>query len=216
MMPPNYFLRRFDAGAVTTFQMQFRNGPARLSNAYTLGDFNGTTLTLARTWGGHDAEGTGLSPCVIELQGYPTPTPYTHTPTYTPTPICTNFQYQFVGFDNNGVVHYTIRNTDVAIGVLTGFTVNWNTYNRSVRTIWLDMVSVGGTNAFDPRAVVVWDGAIHTSPAVVNAGDAGWRVSAYIEPGQTVDVWLDFEGTAGRLDEHLGFFPPTSTTRCSS
>ncbi len=204
---PNYFLRRFDAGAITTFQMQFRNGPSQLNSAYTLGQFNGTTLTLARTWGGHDREGTGLSPCVIELEGFPTPTPFTHTPTFTPTPICTNFEYEFVGFDNNAVVHYTIRNTDVAMGVLTGFTINWNTYNRPIgNSVYLDMVSVGGTNAFDPRAVVVWNGRIDNSPAVVNAGDPGWLVSAYIEPGQAVDVWLDFEGTAGTLDGDLGFF----------
>jgi len=143
---------------------------------------------------------------VIELTGYPTPTPYTHTPTFTPTPVCTNFEYEFVGFENNAVVHYTIRNTDIATGYLTGFTINWNTYNRAVSTIWLNMVSVGGTNAFDPRAVIVWYGHIDNSPAVVNSGDPGWLVDAVIEPGQSVDVWLDFEGTAGRLDTDRGFF----------
>ena len=202
---PNYFLRLFDAGAVTTFQMRFQNGPSRLDSVYTLGQFNGSTLTLARTWGGHDFEGTGLPPCVIELTGYPTPTPYTHTPTFTPTPVCTNFEYEFVGFENNAVVHYTIRNTDIATGYLTGFTINWNTYNRAVSTIWLNMVSVGGTNAFDPRAVIVWYGHIDNSPAVVNSGDlAGWWTP--IELGQSVDVWLT--SRAGRPPGHRSRFLP--------
>lgn len=197
---PNYTLRKFDANTVTTWQVKFSNGPSRLSDYYTLGHFAGTRLYFGTEWGGVNQD------CVVELTGYPTPTPSNETPTDTPTPICTNYEVEFVSFETNGVVHYVIRNTDVALAYITGFTINWNTYGRTLPAILLDFVSVGGSNAFDPAAVIIWDGSDNSSPAIANDGDAAWRVNAAIEPGDVIDVWLDFDGTSGRLDTSLGYF----------
>jgi len=192
--------RRLDAGTSVTFQAEFANGPANLSSYFTIGSFAGTKIYFGTEWGGVNQD------CVLEITGYPTPTPYTLTPTYTPTPVCTNYLTRFVGFDLNGVVHFTVTNTDVAVAYLTGFSINWNTYNQSRKSITLDFVSAGGTSAHDSRAVLVWDGNIPTPPGVASQGSAGWQTSPVIEPGRTLDVWFDFDGTSKRLSDE-GYIP---------
>jgi len=191
---PTYYIRKFDAAEVTTWQILFTNGPAMLSNYFTLGNFAGTTLYFGTQWGGVNTN------CQVTLVGYPTPTPPSVTPTRTPTPVCADYVVSFMGFETNGVVRFRVRNTGTAIANLTGFTIAWNTYNRSLPPISLDFVSVGGTSAFDPVAVKVWDGNDNSSPATATSGGAGWIVNAAIDPGQTANIWLDFDGTAGRLD----------------
>jgi hypothetical protein len=200
--PPNYLNIRFDADRSTTFQMLFNNGPSKLNEYFSVGQFNGTYLVLSRTWG---ALGSDPPPCILEIPDAATPTPVQETPTHTPTPICTNYEFEFVSFEANGVVHYAMRNTDVAVAQITGFSINWNSYGRPLDPINLDFVSVRGTGAFDPSTIIIWDGNATTPPAVGQAGDANWLVTAVVEPNQTVDIWLDFDGTSGRLDTALGY-----------
>jgi len=201
--PPDYVLRRFDANSVTTFQLRFSNGPSRLSDYYTTGQFGGSYLTLGRTWGGIPDGVT--TPCTVMLPDIPTPTPPSETPTNTPTPDCTNFEASFVSFETNAVAHFQIRNTDIALAQLTGFSINWDTYNRSRPPITLDFVSVGGTNAFDPAAIIMWDGNDTSPPASSGVGEGGWQVTPLIRPNEVLDVWFDFDGTSGRLDLELGY-----------
>ncbi len=210
---PTYLMRRFDPNTITPLRIEFANGPSRLTDYFVPGVFDGTRLYLGTTWGG-----IGFDPdndCLVELTGYPTPTPtytptasptgydLTRTATFTPTPVCTNYEVRFIGFETNGVVHFTVRNTDIAMAYITGFSINWNTYNRPLDPIWLDFVSVGGPGAFDPAAVKIWDlpQDVTTRPAVGVSGGAGWLVDPVIEPGRTLDVWFDFDGTSGRLDQ---------------
>lgn len=201
---PTFFLRRFDPGKSTIFQMQFLNGPTRLADAFGLGDFNSSYLILSRAWGGIEDAGSA-SPCRLEIPDAATPTPQSETPTYTPTPQCEDYEVTFIDFEDNGVVHYSIRNSGTANAYITGFRINWNTYGRSLTPINLDFLSVGGTTAFDPVGVKMWDGNFTSPPAVADSGGSGWLIDPVILPGQTVDVWLDFDGTAGTLDEQLGY-----------
>jgi hypothetical protein len=210
---PTYDNRRFNANAVTALRVEFLNGPLRLSDYFVPGSFIGTRIYLGTTWGG-----IGFNPatdCRVELTGLPTPTPtrtrtptppgwnLTNTPTFTPTPVCTNYEVRFASFETNAVVRYTIRNTDIAPAYITGFSINWNTFNRTLPPVYLDFVAVGGPNAFDPSAVKIWDSAATstTPPTVGVSGGPGWLVDAVIQPGQQVDVWLDFDGVAERLDQ---------------
>lgn len=210
---PDYFIRRFDANTITPLRVEFANGPDRLADYFVPGVFDGTRIYLGTTWGG-----VGFDPvndCLVELTGYPTPTPsstatetppgfeLTNTATFTPTPVCTNYEVRFIGFETNGVVHFTLRNTDIAVAYITGFSINWNTYNRTLPPISLDFVSVGGVGAFDPAAVKIWDPPdnVTTRPAVGVSGGAGWLVDPVIQPGRTLDIWFDFDGTSDRLDQ---------------
>ena len=208
---PNYTVRRFAPNTVTAMRTRFLNGPTVLADYFAVGSFDGSKLYFSTQWGGPSYD--PANDCVVTLTGYPTPTPtftaspYTRSPTRTPTPVCTNFTARLVSFETNGVVHYTIRNADVAPAYITAFRVNWNTYNRTLPPITLDQITVGGTNAFDPIAVLMWNGSVSSPPATGSSGGAGWVVDPYIVPGQTIDVWLDFDGTSSLLTD-LGYATP--------
>ncbi len=208
---PDFMLRRVEPNVYTPVRIEFLNGPRVLESYYTVDDFGGTRLYLSRTWGGLNYDPS--DDCILELDTAETPTPtdtptpITLTPTYTPTPICWQYETSFVGFETNGVVHYTIRNGDVVPAYLTSFTINWNTYGRVLPPITLDLVSVGGTNAFDPAAVVMWDSPVdqYTPPVTGTSGGPGWLVDPVIAPGEILDIWFDFDGASGRLDTELGY-----------
>ncbi|HEX3052004.1 MAG TPA: TadE/TadG family type IV pilus assembly protein [Aggregatilineaceae bacterium] len=208
--PPDFLTTRVDANGDTVFQFRFLNGPTRMTDYFTLSNFWSTTLTLGTGWGGS----SGTSPdCEVSLEIYPSPTPPSQSPTRTPTPVCNNYVVSWIGFETNAVVHFRITNQDVVVGQLTGFTINWNTYNRSLPAIQLDFVSVGGTNAFDPATVIIWDGKYvapdvtdKTSPLTAAQGSTYWVNTPSIGPGQSADIWLDFDGTSQRLDSQFGYF----------
>lgn len=199
--PPAYQMRRFDAGKVTTFQIKFANGPARLSDYFIPGYFADSALYFSVQWGGTTQD------CRVPLPPHlaPSPTPPTKKPTNTPTPVCSDYYIVFNSFQSNGVVRFNVQNRGTALAYITGFEVVWNAYNRSLKTITLDRVVVGGSNAFDPAGVVIWDGSDNKSPATVQSGGSGWKVDAVLQPGETSIIWLDFEGTSGRLDQKLKY-----------
>lgn len=206
---PTFVLRRVEPNAYTPIRIEYLNGPRVLESYYTVDSFAGTRIFLSRDWGGLNYD--PADDCILEIGGTETPTPtatttpITLTPTYTPTPICENYVTEFVGFETNAVVHFTIENTDVATAYISSFSINWNTYSRPLPPITLDFVSVGGTNAFDPAAVVMWDGNDATPPASGTSGGPGWLVDPVIAPGEKLDIWFDFDGTSGRLDTELGY-----------
>jgi hypothetical protein len=205
---PNYTLRRFGPNTVTAMRTQFLNGPTQLSSYFAVGSFDGSKLYFSTEWGGASFNPT--NDCVVQVTGYPTPTPtvtatpYTRSPTPTPTPVCTNFTARLASFETNGVVHFTVRNADIAPAYITAFRINWNTYNRTLPPLTLDQVTVGGTNAFDPAAVLMWDGSVSSPPATGTSGGPGWVVNPYIVPGQTIDIWFDFDGTSSLVTD-LGY-----------
>jgi hypothetical protein len=205
---PNYTLRRYSPNTITAMRTRFLNGPTLLSSYFTVGSFDGSKLYFSTEWGGRTYN--PASDCVVEITGFPTPTPTrtptssSRSPTPTPTPVCTNFTAQLVSFETNGVVHFTIRNADIAPAYVTAFRINWNTYNRTLDPLTLDQITVGGTNAFDPMAVLMWDGNVTSPPALGSSGGPGWVVNPVIQPGQTIDVWLDFDGTS-ELITSLGY-----------
>lgn len=194
-----YNNRQLPGNQSRTFVASFTGGPARLSDYFTIGSYNGTRIYFGTEWGGVNQD------CVFEITGYPTPEPSTEPPTATPIPVCESYLVQFVGFERNGVVHYSITNTDTIVAYLTGFSINWNTYNRAgLPPLTLDFVGAGGTEAQNSE-VIVWDGSISSPPARVREGDSGWRTSPVIEPGRTLDIWVDFDGTSKKLDAE-GYF----------
>jgi hypothetical protein len=202
--PPTYDLRRIGPMSSAVLQLRFSNGPIRLSDEFDLSMLNGSYVVVGRTLGGFS------DPCFLYLPDQPTPEPPEETPTETPLPDCTQYEIDWIGFEENGVVHYRLTNTDVAVAQITGFTINWNTYGEPRPPIVLDFISVGGTNAFDPNAVVMWQRPLgyDTSgwpPAAFGVGDTGWLVTPTIPPQTVLDIWLDFDGTAGRLDWNLGY-----------
>lgn len=200
--PPDYSERRIDAGA-TSWQMRFANGPSTLSNYFRTGDFTGTRLMFSTSWGGDSKD------CILSLSDLPLPTSTPDTPT--PQPVCRDYRVNWGAFESNGVVRYTITNTGTALGYITGFSINWNTYDRSAirNKVRLDSVSARGAHAWDyPRTIVIWDapGSSSTPPVSRNTSHTpDWKTTVVIMPGETVDVWLEFNGTTRRLDQE-GFF----------
>lgn len=194
--------RRFDpGGTVTTVNIKFSNGPSDLSKFFTLGSFTGTTLYLGTAWGGVNYD------CPVVLDGYIPPTKVLN-PTNTPRPRCEDYEVQFGGFENMGVVKYYITNKGTAPAYLTGFNIVWNSLGRTLDPITLSLVSVGGSTAFDTTAVRVWTGSDNSSPATASSGGTGWLTNAVIEPGKSEKIWLDFDGAPGRLDHpDTGYAP---------
>ncbi len=201
---PTYLSRTIQPHSTAAILFKFNNGPGNLSDEFALSQF-GATVYLSRTWGGLSYD--PADDCMVQKSDYISPTPVTYTPTQLPTPVCNNLTARFVGFMNNAVMHFAIRNNDPYPGHITGFYVDWDTYNRGTAPISLDFISVDGTNAFDPNAIVMWDISPNDTipPASGNEGGPGWLVSPVIGPGQEIDIWMDFDGTAGRLDSQLGY-----------
>jgi len=189
--------RQLNGGSATSvWQMKFVNGPAMLSSFYTVGSF-GVTLYFSPTWQGTSRD------CTLVLSGYPTPTPF--VPTNTPVPRCEDNLVAFVGFETSAVVHYTVTNNGTAMSYLSGFNLIWNAYGRSLTTINLDMIGVGGTSAFNADTIIIWNGSDNSSPATGASGGTSWIVNAAIVPGARVDIWIDFDNVSDRLDAN-GYF----------
>jgi len=146
-----------------------------------------------------------------------TPSPMTllpsDTPSLTPTLTAADYSFSFVDFQANGVVHYQIANDGPVPVTLSGFALEW-AHDPSAAP--LDMVSAGGTSAFDPASVVIWDGSDLESPTGATSGrvpgwraeagyDPGWLAEVVIPAGETLALWFDFDGTTGRLDTDLGY-----------
>ena len=202
---PNYDERRLDSGNAT-WQMRFRNSPSDLNTRFRTGDFKGTVLFFSTAWGGdtHD--------CALLLDdlGLPTSTPETPQP----TPVCSDYTMNIQNFASGGVVEYRIRNIGTGVGRLTGFSINWDSYNRPLfdgKGYLLDRVSVGGNSANE--GIQIWNGtngpSDSTPPVVASTSSgSGWITAASIDAGVTVKVWLVFTNLGGGSTDfdNLGVF----------
>jgi hypothetical protein len=202
-----YVLRRFDGTSTTTLQIRMDNGPENLSDFYEIGHFADTVLYLSTSWGGLTYN--AVEDCPVTIPGpVPPPDVVVNPPTDTPEPICEDYDVDFRGFYSNGVVRYRIRNYGYAPGQITGFNIDWNSLNKPyddpLARVSLDYVQVGGDSAFDPAGVVIWDGEPDPDERPVVASSnadnpspptAGWQAIYVIEPGESVYIYLDFDGS---------------------
>lgn len=178
--------------ATSYWQVRFTNGPTRLADYYSRYDFSGST------WYFNDG-------CVLTLDD-PTPTPSEtvdplQPPTDTPEPICGDYRLAFESFQPHGVVQFSMTNIGDTPVRLTGMDLQWLYWQEGIT---LDFVSVGGSNAFDPAAVVMWTGPDPTSTGSqgstmhTTSGDLGsegtWNMDAVVNPHERVFIWLDFDG----------------------
>jgi hypothetical protein len=183
--PP--FWREFTGNATTTWQVRFANGPVDLAAAgYTIYDFAGTTLTFS--WQNQS--------CTVGL-GLPTPTPNNTTPSRTPTPNCSDFTMRFERFETAGIVVFRLINSGPAAAQITAINVVWQKYTSSMFTDEIQL----GTYAFgEPTNVLVWSGNDTTPPTNTNSaggGDPNWLTTPVINAGQTLFMFVDFDGLGG-------------------
>lgn len=204
-----YMARQVEGNQTRTVQIRFTNGPSDLNVFYEMGHFSGTIVYLSTSWGGLGWD--GVNDCQVIIPGTP-PTPDVTPPTDTPEPLCEDYDVDFAGFQDVGVVRYRIRNLGYAPAALTGFHIDWNSlnkpYNNPLRQISLDLVRVSGSSAFDSSGVKIWDSATNPTTRPVDARSNadnsspptdGWLATYTIDPGETVYVYLDFDGTSGYL-----------------
>ncbi len=189
---------QLEGNSTATWQVRFGNGPFNLSDYYQRPDFTGSTWYFSNG-------------CTVQIDD-PTPTPPTGTPTFTPTPECGNYTMDVEGFWPHGVVQFSVRNGGGTPIQITGIDIRWRYYFSGMA---LDKVIIGGVNAFDPAGVRIWDGndpgttiGQQTNTASGTLGsEPTWLIEAVINPGDTVSMWLDFDGTSGNLEDEYGALP---------
>lgn len=165
----------------STWDGRFQNGPTTLSDYFSQYDFAGSTWYFSHG-------------CTLTIDvSTPTPTFTPDSPTNTPSHDCGDYSTVLEAFWPNGVVQFTFRQQSTLPMSIVGMNIQWLAYHPDLE---LDFVRVGGTNAFDPAGVIMWDGA-DTTPNTA-AGTLGteptWLIDATINVGDTVSIWLDFDG----------------------
>ena len=183
-----------DGGSTSIWQVRFANGPFSMSDYFTTYDFTGSVWYFSN----------GCT--VVYNDPEPTGTP---NPTDTPIPSCADYSFQFEGFWPQGVVQFSVRNAGSTPIQIPGFDLRWVYYFNGMN---LDFVSLGGVNAFDPAGVVIWNGndtgttvGAQTNTASGALGsEPGWQINGIVNPGDTVYMWLDFDGTSANLQSAYG------------
>jgi cysteine-rich repeat protein len=181
-----------DGNSTQMWQVRFANGPFDMDTYYNQPDFTGTVWYFSNG-------------CTVSIDD-PEPTPPDEPPTDTPEPICGDYTLNFEAFWPQGVVQFSILNFGDTPIRIEGINMHWVNYFSGMN---LDFVSIGGVNAFDPASIKVWDGngtgstvgAQTTTPMGTYAGgsDPNWLINATVNPGDTVFMWLDFDGTSVNL-----------------
>jgi hypothetical protein len=197
---------RLNGNSTATWQVRFANGPYNMSAYYNRPDFTGSTWYFSNG-------------CVLSYSEA-TPTPIPRTPTYTPTPVCGTYNLRFEAFWPHGVVQFSITNPGGTPIQITGIDMHWIYYYSGMN---LDFISIGGTNAFDPATVTVWNGndvgatvgAATTTATGTLGSEPTWLINATVNVGDTVYMWLDYDGTSESLDTGYGAKDYTSTARGS-
>ncbi len=185
----------FQGNTDSLWQARFANGPVALANYFSRFDFVGSTWYFS----GNCA--------VVYNDAPPTATP-TGSATPTIPPIdCGYYVMNLEGFWTNAVVQFSIRNGGYTPIQITGMDLRWVYYFDGMV---LDFVQIGGANAFDPAGIRIWDGndtgttvGQQTNTASGTLGtEPTWLINAVVNPGDTVNMWLDFDGLAGSLQTY--------------
>jgi hypothetical protein len=188
----------------TAWRAEFLNGPSELSDYYTnLWDFNGTTFYFT--------DYAGVE-CTLTINEDLPPDP-TNTPTHTPEPVCGYYTMSSAEFLAGGVVRFQITNPSDAVTPIRIERIRLHWVKRFASMV-LDSISFGGSSAWDGTEVFSTgtsynidapDADGFTDVGGVGSGAAitdGWLVNPMIYPGETVSMWVDFEGTSDPLDDH--------------
>ncbi len=186
---------RLNGNSTANWQVRFANGPFNMSAYYNRPDFTGSTWYFSNG-------------CVLSYSEA-TPTPIRGTPTFTPTPVCGTYNLRFEAFWPHGVVQFSITNPGGTPIQITGIDMRWIYYYSGMN---LDFISIGGTNAFDPATVIVWNGndvgttvgAVTNTATGTLGSEPTWLINATVNVGDTVYMWLDYDGTSESLDTGYG------------
>lgn len=176
----------------TVWRVEFINGPARLGDYYNVWDFNNSLFYFTNG-------------CILTILE-PTPVVPTNTPTNTPVPQCGWYTMAFVAFRNNGVVQFQVTNNGNTPIEIVQLDIRWVAYAPN---LVLDFIAFGGPSPWDPTAIEVWDGNVfgnrpspeQSNVTISQANPAGgfWYVNPVINPGVTMNMWLDFDGVSGNM-----------------
>lgn len=171
------------AGINTSWRIEYKNGPQPLSSGgITVNHFYGSQITVTSRDGSVVCDKIfPLSPPVVDP----------NTPTPTPTAVCGDFAFRFGSFDNSGVARFTVQNSSTSGRKITGFNMVWKKLTAGQV---FEMVSVGGSTAFDPNAIRIWDGSGSTPPTAADQSSPGWTMTTQLNAGQTANFWVDFDG----------------------
>lgn len=180
------------ANSTGVWQARFGNGPSNLSTYYNQPDFTGTTWYFSNG-------------CMLQIDD-DAPTPNPEDPTETPPPDCGDYRMNFEAFWPHGVVQFNVLNTGGTPIQITGIDVSWVYYFNGMN---LNFIQIGGSNAFDPVGVRVWEGddtgttlgeITHTLTGSLGT-EPTWLINATINPGDSAYLWLDFDATSDSLDD---------------
>lgn len=146
------------------------------------------------------------------------------TDTFTPDCASTSISVAFVEFDTFGVIRLRVTNNRYQVAPLLGFNVAWPDPATDFSTnlsgvLTLRKISVGGLDADDfgypgAEGTLIWRGREDwgdsgnpgdRQPNTTHGEGSYWRSDYVFPPRSVTDLWLDFEGTPGRLDQAFGF-----------
>lgn len=153
--------------------------------------------------------------CVVEAP-IPDPTNPTEEPTIdisasdTFTPDCASelLSISFNRFDTFGVVVLTVENRSHRPSPWNGFDLYWPDHTvlpkvASPTLLGLDRITVGGSSANDPSGFVAWTGGpdYDSNTDSTDAADGTWNDGYIFPPLSSTNIYLDYSGTGGRLDQ---------------
>jgi len=193
--------RYLPGNASQYLDVYFASGPSPLQSQYREDFFNGTTIYIDHP--NQEAD------CVLNFSvPVPPPTTPPTNPTNTPIPDCLAglIRVTFARFDDRGLVVWNIYNGRNVSATMVGFNLQWiqRTSNYTLDGVYA--YSAPGTAG----ALQVWSSGNSnqdsTPPTVGHNGGGGgtegvWHSNVTINAGQTIQLYVDFGGTLGRLDD---------------
>ncbi len=171
-------------GIITTVQIRFNNGPANLSDNYTIYNFGNTSISL----GG----------CTLTMT-LPTMT-VAPTPTRIPSNACTAYRFEFVGFGVSGLTAFRVINEGIYLSQIYGFILNWRVLPGFSGQMNLAEIELGQQPFNDPENSDFWDGQDLTPPTnYIPGGTREGTIIRFpvIHPGQSLTLYVDFDGLSG-------------------
>lgn len=195
----------------TSVFAEFKLGPNPLTQEFNLGDFAGTQFRIFNPV-------NPALPCLATLQqaidnNLPTDTPPGFIPSATYTPDCASsrMRVEFVDFMTLGVIQLRVISERNVSSPFLGFNIvwpPWTTFQPRVsgpNILSLARIKVGGSNPNAGDAVTVWTGPDFNPNTSHTEGTffGGYQ----FPPNSVTNLWLDFDGFGGRLDQAILFAP---------